>query len=61
MPPGTPKIQSAKIVTQIYDYLARCQEDRLTGELCLRIFFSEGGIGQVKVERKENLPFRKKD
>ena len=60
MPPGAPKIQPAKIVTHIYDYLSRCQEEGLTGEVCLVIHFSQGGIGQVKVERKENLPFMKK-
>ena len=59
MPPMPPKPpfsdQATALVTSIYDRIMGCKEERLTGELVFRVFFSQGGIGQVQVERKENV------
>jgi hypothetical protein len=47
--------QATDLVTSIYDRIMGCKEEKLTGELVFRVFFSQGGIGQVQVERKENI------
>lgn len=43
------------IFAGIYEHISKCEKDRITGELVIKIPFSQGGIGQVKVECKKIL------
>jgi hypothetical protein len=49
-----------KLLSGINEHISRCEQDRITGELCIRIPFSQGGIGQIRIERKENVIIDKK-
>lgn len=49
--------QATDLVTSIYDRIMGCKEEKLTGEMCFRVYFSRGGISQMQVERKENIAF----
>ena len=50
-----------KLLAGINEYIDRCETDRITGELLIRPHFSQGGIGQVMVERREKLSNAKKN
>jgi len=49
-----------QLLTSLHEYITHCTQDRITGQLVIKIPFNQGGIGQVKVERQENLPKAKK-
>lgn len=49
------KIPASNLVAMLYDYLRGGEENKITGEMCFRVHFSQGAIAQVQVERKENV------
>ena len=54
------EMATVRLIAHIQEYLARCSEERLTGELLLRISFNNGGIRNLHVRKEENLVILKK-
>lgn len=50
-----------KLLSGINDHINRCEADRITGELVIRIPFAQGGIRQIMIERKEKFKSDKKN